>query len=86
MASFVRAALALAFMTLASLSALAADASGKITSIDPEASILVLDGNHTFAIPEEFYIEDLETGMVVVIQYEVIDGENVITDLEIGEQ
>ena len=85
MASFVRAALALAFMTFASVSAFADEARGKIASIDPENYVLVLDGNRTFAIPEEFYVEDLEPGMTVVIQYEVVEGENVISDLEIGE-
>ncbi|WP_321342502.1 DUF1344 domain-containing protein [Breoghania sp.] len=85
MASFIRAACALALLTLASLPASAEDVRGKIVKIDFENYVLQLDGGQRFEVPEDFYVEDLEPGMIVVIQYEVVDGKNVIADLELAE-
>lgn len=85
MAWTVRTALALALTAVTALPAFADEARGKITSIDPDALVLVLDGDRSFDLPEDFYVEDLEPGMSVVIQYDVVDDTNVVSDLEISE-
>lgn len=71
--------LAFAFAT----AALADEATGKIASIDIENLLIVLEDGTRFAIPEEFYVDDLVPGMSVVIQFDVIDGAKMINDLEI---
>ncbi|WP_321499105.1 DUF1344 domain-containing protein [Breoghania sp.] len=85
MASFIRAACALALLTLACLPASAEDAKGKIVKVDFDNYVLQLENGQTFEVPEDFYVEDLEPGMVVVIQYDIVEGKNVIADLELAE-
>ena len=65
--------------------ALAADADGKITAIDRDASTIVLDDGKTYKLPGEFDPETLAEGMEVLIAYDTINGENLITDMELFE-
>ncbi len=65
--------------------ALAADADGKITSIDRETSTIVLDDGKTYKLPGEFDPDTLQEGMEVLIAYDTINGVNLITDMELFE-
>lgn len=71
--------------TLLAAPAGAADADGTITQIDAEARTIVLDDGNTYLLPGEFDPAILQDGMEIYFLYQVVDGENVITDMEIGE-
>lgn len=83
MSLFTRAMAALVLAFAFATAAFADEATGKIASIDIENLLIVLEDGTRFAIPEEFYVDDLEPGMSVVIQFDVIDGAKMISDLEI---
>jgi len=61
--------------------ALAADADGKITSVDPEKMTIVLDDGKTYKLPAEMDMSAIAEGVEVIIAYEAKDGVNQITDM-----
>lgn len=88
MSKFVRGASALTLLlTLAATSlvtfAFADEASGTITKVDAENLAIVLEDGSRYVIPEEFYVEDLKPGMTIQLQFDVIDGAKIISDLEV---
>ncbi len=62
--------------------ALAADADGKITAIDRDAGTIVLEDGNTYKLPGEFDPANIEEGMEVLIAYDMVNGENLITIIE----
>jgi Cu/Ag efflux protein CusF len=68
-------------MLLASTAAFAAQAEGKITAIDREAQTITLEDGKTYKLPGEVDISALVEGMEIVIAYDEVGGENLITDL-----
>ena len=83
MSMIIRGASALALLfTLASF-ALADETAGTITKIDVENAVIMLDDGNKYVIPEEFYVEDLEPGMMIRVLFDVIDGNKMISDLEV---
>ena len=70
----------------ASLPALAADTEGRITSVDPEKMTITLSDGTTYQLPSEMDASGLESGVEVVIAYQVEDsGLKQITDLFVPE-
>lgn len=65
--------------------AFAGDADGKITAIDHDARTIVLEDGNTYKLPGEFDPEVIEEGMEVLIAFDTINGENLITDMELFE-
>lgn len=65
--------------------AFAGDADGKITAIDREAMTIILEDGNTYKLPGEFDPEVIEEGMEVLIAFDTINGENLITDMELFE-
>lgn len=63
-----------AMLAASTLAALAAEASGAITSIDPSAGTVTLDSGQTFVLPEGFDAASLSVGEQVKITYEEGDG------------
>ena len=59
-----------AMLAASTLAALAAEASGAITSIDPSAGTVTLDSGQTFVLPEGFDAASLSVGEQVKITYE----------------
>ncbi|MFC5385244.1 DUF1344 domain-containing protein [Aquamicrobium segne] len=71
-----------AFM-LISTAAFAEQAEGLIGKIDKDAMTMTLDNGKSYKLNAEMDVDALQPGMDVVIAYDVRDGENVITDMQI---
>ena len=61
--------------------AVAADADGKVTRVDPEQMTIVLDDGKTYRLPPEMDMSAIAEGAEVIIAYEAKDGVNQITDM-----
>lgn len=61
--------------------AVAADADGKVTKVDPEQMTIVLDDGKTYKLPDEMDMSVIAEGVEVIIAYEPKDGVNQITDM-----
>jgi Cu/Ag efflux protein CusF len=71
---------------LLSLSAAqAADTDGTIRSINREALTITLSDGEQYKLPGEFDVSVLEEGMDVVIAFDEVNGENLITDMQLPE-
>lgn len=77
------AAAAALFLTLSI--AHAADTEGEIRSIDKDNLTITLADGEKFKLPGEFDVTALEKGMDVVIAYDVVGGEKLITDMQLPE-
>ncbi len=87
LALFVYAVIAYAGASLVSAApAFADDADGKIEKVDIEEGKIVLDDGNTYKLPGEFDPEQLKQGAEIFLVYQVVDGENIITDMEVSEE
>ena len=71
-----------ALLSLAA-TAFAAQTEGTIKKIDRNALTLTLDDGKSYKMNAETDIDSLKEGMDIVIAYDVNNGENVITDMEL---
>lgn len=76
---------AAAVLMLISTAAFAEQAEGLIRKVDKEAMTLTLDNGKSYKLNAEMDVDSLEAGMDVVIAYDVTNGENVITDMQVTE-
>jgi hypothetical protein len=76
---------AVAALVMMSGAALAAEAEGQIQSIDKEKLTITLSDGKSYKLPGEFDVDALKEGMDVVLAYDQIGGENLITDMELSE-
>ena len=74
-----------ASLALSSGAALAADDEGKIKRVDREALTITLDNGNTYKLSGEFDVEALAEGVEVVLAYDTVGGEKLVTDLVIYE-
>ena len=58
---------------------------GLIKKVDKNAMTLTLDDGKTYKLNAEMDVDSLKAGMDVVIAFDVTDGQNVITDMELPE-
>ena len=65
--------------------AFAAEAEGQIQAIDTESLTITLDDGKSYKLPGEFDVEVLKEGMGVLLAYDEVSGENLITDMELSE-
>jgi Cu/Ag efflux protein CusF len=72
------------FMTL-TVAAFAAETEGHIKKIDREKATITLDDGKSYKLPGEFDIDSLKEGMDVVIAYDKVGGQNLITDMQMPE-
>ncbi|MGN6146281.1 MAG: DUF1344 domain-containing protein [Mesorhizobium sp.] len=70
---------------LAAGSAFAGQTEGLIKKVDKDAMTLTLDDGKSYKLNAEMDVDSLKPGMDVVIAYDVTDGQNVITDMELPE-
>jgi outer membrane lipoprotein SlyB len=61
--------------------AVAADADGTVTKVDPQQMTIVLDDGKTYKLPPEMDMSGIAEGVEVIIAYEAKDGVNQITDM-----
>jgi uncharacterized protein DUF1344 len=76
---------AFAALVVMSGAAFAAEAEGKIKSIDKDNLTITLSDGKSYKLPGEFDVDALKEGMVVVLAYDKVGGENLITDMELPE-
>jgi hypothetical protein len=70
----------LAAAFLVSTAAFAAEAEGQIQSIDKENSTITLDDGKSYKLPGEFDVDTLSEGMAIMLAYDKVGGENLVTD------
>jgi len=70
---------------LAASSAFAGQTEGLIKKVDKDAMTLTLDDGKSYKLNAEMDVDALKPGMDVVIAYDVTDGQNIITDMELPE-
>lgn len=63
----------------------AAEAEGRIKSIDKDAQTITLDNGKSYKLPGEFDVASLKEGMNIIFAYDEVGGENLITDMELPE-
>ena len=68
---------------LAAGSAFAGQTEGLIKKVDKDAMTLTLDDGKSYKLNAEMDVDSLKPGMDIVIAYDVTDGQNVITDMEL---
>lgn len=80
-------ALAAAMMlsTIVSTGAFAAEAEGKVKSVDRDNLTITLDNGSSYKLPGEFDVEAIKEGMLVLLAYDKVGDQNMITDMELSE-
>ncbi len=73
-----------AVLTISSAS-FAAEAEGQIAAIDKDNLTITLDDGKSYKLPGEFDVEAIAEGMEVLLAYDEIGGENLITDMQLPE-
>jgi Cu/Ag efflux protein CusF len=68
---------------LISTAAFAGQTEGLIKKVDKDALTLTLDDGKSYKLNAETDLDALKPGMDVVIAYDVTNGENVVTDMEL---
>lgn len=70
-------------MLLVSTAAFAAQTEGLIKKIDRNTLTITLDDGKTYKMNAETDIDALKEGMDIVIAYDVANGENIVTDMQL---
>ncbi len=63
----------------------AAEAEGQIKSIDHDNLTITLDNGTTYKLPGEFDVDAIKEGMEILLAYDVVAGQNLITDMQLFE-
>lgn len=73
-----------ALLTISTV-AFAAEAEGQIRSVDRDNATITLDNGKSYKLPGEFDVELVKEGMEILLAYDEVNGENIITDMELSE-
>ncbi len=76
---------AVAALVMISGAAFAAEAEGQIQSIDKDNLTITLSDGKSYKLPGEFDVDALKEGMDVILAYDTIGGENLITDMQLSQ-
>ena len=76
---------AVAALLMVSSAVLAAEAEGQIQAIDRDNLTITLDNGESYKLPGEFDVESIKEGMEILLAYDEIGGENLITDMQLFE-
>lgn len=74
---------AVAAVLIMSGAAFAAEAEGQVKSIDKDKATITLDNGKSYKLPGEFDVDNIKPGMDVLLAYDVVGGENLITDMQL---
>ncbi|MGX5829145.1 DUF1344 domain-containing protein [Mesorhizobium sp. 43Arga] len=74
---------AVAATLLYSTAAFAGQTEGLIKKIDKDALTMTLDDGKSYKLNAETDLDSLKPGMDIVIAYDVTNGENVVTDMQL---
>lgn len=78
-------AAALMFSTMFATGALAAEAEGKIATVDRDNLTITLENGNSYKLPGEFDVDAIKEGMQVLLAYDKVGDQNLITDMELSE-
>jgi len=70
-------------MLLISTAAFAGQTEGLIKKVDKDTLTLTLDDGKSYKLNAETDLDALKPGMDIVIAYDVTNGENVVTDMQL---
>jgi Cu/Ag efflux protein CusF len=70
---------------MVSTAAQAAEAEGQIKTIDKDNLTITLDNGKSYKLPGEFDVDAIKEGMEILLAYDKIGEENLITDMELSE-
>jgi len=76
---------ALAALLMLSGYALAAETEGHIKKVDRDKMIITLDDGKSYKLPGETDMDGIKEGMDVVLAYDKVDGQNLVTDMQTSE-
>jgi Cu/Ag efflux protein CusF len=76
---------ALAALLMLSGFAFAAEAEGHIKKVDRDKMTITLDDGKSYKLPGETDMDGIKEGMDVVLAYDKVDGENLVTDMQTSE-
>jgi hypothetical protein len=76
---------AVAATLLISTAAFADQTEGLIKEVDRDTLTLTLDDGKSYKLNAETDVDALKPGMDIVIAYDVTNGENVVTDMQLTE-
>lgn len=76
---------AFAILALSPLAAQAAETEGLIKSVNAEKGTITLDDGKSYKMPGEFDVASLEVGSDIVLSYDVVNGERLVSDMTVGE-
>ncbi|GLS32711.1 Protein of unknown function [Mesorhizobium albiziae] len=65
--------------------AMAAEAEGQIKSIDAEKLTITLNDGKSYKLPGEFDVTALKEGMDIILAYDKVGDDNLITDMELSQ-
>ena len=85
MPTLSRIAAPLLALALLATPAMAEVTGGTIVSVDPDAMTLTLDDGASYKLNSEINVSALKEGMEVYLSYNEVNGENIITDMDIEE-
>jgi hypothetical protein len=69
-----------------SSAAFAAEAEGKIATVDRDNLTITLENGNSYKLPGEFDVDAIKEGMLVLLAYDKVGDQNMITDMELSEQ
>lgn len=70
---------------IVSTGAFAAEAEGKIKTVDRDNLTITLENGKSYKLPGEFDMEAVKEGMDVLLAYDKVGDQNMITDMELSE-
>jgi len=76
---------AMAGLLMLSSYAMAAEAEGHIKKVDRDKMTITLDDGKSYKLPGETDMDGIKEGMDVVLAYDKVDGENLVTDMQTSE-
>jgi Cu/Ag efflux protein CusF len=76
---------ALAALFMLSAYAMAAEAEGHIKKVDRDKMIITLDDGKSYKLPGETDMDGIKEGMDIVLAYDKVDGQNLVTDMQTSE-
>jgi hypothetical protein len=81
----MRIVIAAAALLSLTIGAFAAEAEGQIKAVNTEKRTITLDDGKSYVMPGEFDVASLEVGSEIVIAYDEVNGERLVTDMTLGE-
>jgi Cu/Ag efflux protein CusF len=76
---------AMAGLLMLSAYAMAAEAEGHIKKVDRDKMTITLDDGKSYKLPGETDMDGIKEGMDIVLAYDKVDGENLVTDMQTSE-